>query len=282
MRTPRVRLIRFVGLAIALAALPGCKFLMNLFGSVFQRPTLEFRGAQLTDLALSGLTLNLNYDLVNKNPVGLSLAEVDYALFVEDHQVVAGKPPQGLQIPANGTGQLTFPANVKFQDIAPVIETFLTKDRARYRAEGHIGVSTPIGVIPFPIKYESDFEVPKLPAVQFGSPRVTNLSYNGATIEFPLSVTNRNSFDLPINGVGGAINIAGANVGTINTGDLGALAGRATKQVTLPLSISLSQVAAAANTIKNGGNANVGFNGSVKSGPVSIPLNFTQNVTFKR
>src|SRR5688572_5335062 len=118
----------------------GCAALRDFFLSAFQKPTLRFKQARLADAALSGVTLDLVYSLENPNAIGLSLAEVDYALFVEGKQVVAGKPPNGLQIAANGQSDLTFPANIKFADVAPVVQTFLTQDTARYRAEGHIGV----------------------------------------------------------------------------------------------------------------------------------------------
>jgi hypothetical protein len=54
---------------------------------------------------------------------------------------------------------------VKFADVAPVLETFLTKDKASYRAEGSIGLKTPLGVIPIPLKQEGTFPIPKLPQV---------------------------------------------------------------------------------------------------------------------
>ena len=99
--------------------------------------------------------------------------------------MVAGKPPNGLQIPARGKGDLVFPANVQFADVAPVLQTFLQKDYAQYRAEGRVGVQTPIGVLSFPIVHEDQFEVPKMPTVQFGAPRITNLSFTGATLDIP-------------------------------------------------------------------------------------------------
>ena len=45
--------------------------------------------------------------------------------------------------------ELVFPANVKFADIVPVVETFLNKDQALFRVQGSVGIDTPIGVIPF-------------------------------------------------------------------------------------------------------------------------------------
>ncbi len=261
--------------------LSGCAFLKNLFSSAFRAPTLTFRRASLANASLSSATVDLVYAIENPNPLGLSLAEVDYALTIEGKQVVAGKPPTGLQIPARNSAELVFPANVRFADIAPVIQTFLNKDFAHYRAEGHIGLSTPLGVIRFPLSHEDQFEVPKLPSVSFAAPQVTNLNFQGATVTFPLMVTNRNSYPLPINGLSGAVMIAGANVGNLSTGDLGALAGKGTRQLNLPLTIHFASAAAAAMALRSG-SGTVAFSGNVQSGGASLPMSFSQALNFSR
>ena len=116
------------------------------------------------------------WDLHNPNAVSISLASVDYVLFIENKQVVAGAPQNGLQIAANPSSELHFPANIKFTDVVAVVETFLTKDTATWRAEGALGVQTPIGVIKSDRGKEGQFEVPKLPAMV--SLRVTNIGFS--------------------------------------------------------------------------------------------------------
>ena len=71
----------------------------KLFASAFKKPTFTFKSVTLGDVSLTGVTLNLTYTLDNPNALGISLAQADYALFVEGHQVVAGKPPNGLASP---------------------------------------------------------------------------------------------------------------------------------------------------------------------------------------
>jgi LEA14-like dessication related protein len=267
--------------AVLALTLSGCAFLKNFFSKAFQQPTFEFKSVELADASLNSATLNLTYTLRNPNSVALSLAEVDYALFIEGKQVVAGRPPNGLSIGARRNTDITFPANVKFADIAPVVQTFLTKDVAAFRAQGNIGVQTPIGVLKFPLAKEGTFEVPKIPAVQLGTPRIANISFTGATVEFPLSVTSRNSYPLPIAGITGAMSIAGNNIGTLSTGSLGALAPRATQEVRVPITFNFASAAAAALALKQG-KGNVALNGQVLSGGASLPLTLSQAVTFAR
>lgn len=268
--------------ALVASTLTGCAYLQQFLRTAFKEPGFAFKTLNLTDISLGGLNLDTVWELNNPNAVGISLASIDYALFVENKQVVAGTPQNGLQIPAQGTSQLHFPAGIKFADIVGVVETFLTKDNASWRAEGGLGVQTPIGVLKLPIAKEGMFEVPKLPAVVFGNPRVTNVTLQGATIEFPLSVTNKNTYALPVAGLTGQLAVAGSNVGTISTGDLGAMDGKGTRQVSVPININFFSAAGAVANAVRGGQAPVTFNAQVQSGGQAVPLRVDQLVNFIR
>lgn len=267
--------------AACLCVLSGCAYLQQFLQAAFREPTFTFKNMVLNDVSLGGLNLDTVWDLNNPNNVGISLAAVDYALFIENKQVVAGHPENGLQLAANGSSELHFPANIKFQDVVGVVETFLTKDLASWRAEGSIGVQTPIGVLKFPMAKEGQFEVPKLPAIVFGNPRVTNISLSGATVEFPLTVTNKNTYALPL-AVTGNLAVAGSNVGTISTGNLGAMEGKGAKQLSVPLTINFLSAGAAVVNAVRGGNAQVAFNAQVQSGTQTLPLRVDQLVSFGR
>lgn len=268
-------------LITSVTTLSGCALLSQIFGGIFKKPSLAFKSASLANASLSDATVNLTWTLTNPNPVGLEVAAIDYAFFVEDKQVVAGKPRRGLDIGAEKRSDLVFPANVKFQDIAPVVQTFLTKDTAKFKASGSIGFQTPIGIINFPLAKEGTFAVPKLPQVRFLVPKITNITTSGATIEFPLQVTNKNAFPLPVDLIAGGLNIAGANVGSIRTQSIGSLTAQGTQTVNLPLTVNFASALSAANAIRQG-RATVAFDGSLKSGSVAMPLKFSQNLNFTR
>src|SRR5689334_21940903 len=116
--SPASRRLSVAAVLLVLSVLGvGCATLKQLLAEAFQQPTLNFKELKVTNVSLSGATLNLLYELDNPNALGVSLAEVDYALFVEDKQVVAGRPPKGLQLPAQRKTEIAFPAEVKFQDV---------------------------------------------------------------------------------------------------------------------------------------------------------------------
>ncbi len=263
-------------------SMTGCAALRDFLKSAFKEPTFNFQRLGLENLSLAGLTLDTVWSLNNPNAVSISLASVDYALFIDEKQVVAGAPKQGLQVAANAASELHFPAAFKFQDIVAVVETFLNKDFAGYRAEGALGVQTPIGVIRIPIVKSGQFEVPKIPNIAFGNPTVSNLSIQGVTFQFPLTVSNRNTFALPVASVVGNVNLAGSNIGTISTGDLGALDGKGTRVVNLPLTVNFFSAGTGIYNAVQRGNAQVQFNAKLQSGSLEVPLNVQQLVNFAR
>jgi LEA14-like dessication related protein len=265
-------------LALSLLTLTGCATLSKLF----KKPRLTYKTARLSSASLSDATVDIVYEVDNPNSFGLSLAKVDYAFFVEGKQVVAGAPRKGIQLKARDSSELVFPANVRFADIVPAVETLLTKDVANFKVQGSVGIDTPVGIISFPLEKEGTFELPKLPNVQLESPRITNVNLSGATVEFPLTITNRNSFPLPIASIAGDLKVAGSSVGTLSTGDLGMLDGRGTRQVTLPLNINFLRAASAASALRSGGNAQVRLDGRVTSGAQSLPLNLNQLLQFRK
>ena len=90
MKTNRSRLLLAT---VCLVMLSGCAALQGFFKKAFQKPRFTFKTARLSQASLSDATVDLVYQLENPNPLGLSLASVNYAFFVEDKQVVAGTPP---------------------------------------------------------------------------------------------------------------------------------------------------------------------------------------------
>lgn len=221
------------------------------------------------------------YQLTNPNSVGIKLGDVEYAFSVEGKSVAAGHPPQGLTIPASGQTIITLPATVKFSDLGEVAQVLLTQDFAHYRAEGQVGVQTPVGTVHLPFSKQGQFEVPKIPTFQIGAPRVTQLDFQGATVNVPLTVLNRNSYTLPLNGIVGLFRVGGADVASMALRDLPAFAGRESRSLSVPVTVKFSGLAALNSALKLG-ETEVGFQGQVSSGGVSLPLSFNQKVSVRK
>lgn len=261
-----------------LLSLCGCASLQQLEQQTFRRPTMEFKQANLSQASLSSATIDLLYSITNPNPVGLSLSDVEYALIVEGKQIAGGAPPQGFRIPARGAAELHLPVSVHFAQIASSVETFLEKDTASYEAKGTVGIATPIGTARLPLDTTGQLEVPKLPRIEFGSPHLESVSTENVALSIPITLTNRNSYPLPIENLSGTLRVGGAPLATISTGGVGELGARRSHQLTLPLSLKFS---GAAEALAHGA-TQIDFTGAVSSGGAAVPIRLSQRVTLQR
>jgi LEA14-like dessication related protein len=232
-------------------------------------------------VSLTGAVLSLDFQVDNPNDQGLSLAETDYTLLVEGKRILTGKPPGGIQIPGKGSALVTLPATVRFADLASSVAAVLRKGAASYRGEGHLGVDTPIGIVALPFSAEGKVELPKVPTVSLGAPTLTGISMYGATLRLPLEVTNANAFALPLAEVTGALRIAGAEVGNVAAKDLGKLDARATRIVSIPLTLRYGAAMDAIRALQSG-RTEVALSGALRSGGATIPFEVVQQVDVRQ
>jgi LEA14-like dessication related protein len=274
--------LRIVGLWVVLAsALSGCAFLKDLLRDGFTQPTLRFQEARVADVSLGGATIDLLFTIDNPNPIGLSLTKLDYAFFVEGKQLAAGRPSRDLEVPATGSATLSFPASFQFAQVAQAVDALLTKDVAAYRAQGTIGVGTPLGPIELPLSHEGTFEIPKVPEVELLPVKLSRVSLSGAAFEVGLKLKSKNSYPLPLGALEGQLFVGGASVGAVRTQKLGLLPAKGTQEVRIPVTVSFLGAAQAAQALQSG-TAKVSFEGRLGSGLASVPLRFGQTVGVAR
>jgi LEA14-like dessication related protein len=261
------------------AAVTGCSLLQNVAQS--REPSLSFKNASLSDVSLAGATVNLTFSVQNPNPVGITLAETDYKLSLAGKQLVAGKPPSGVRIPASGSSDVTLPAQVRFADLGDSLAAVLRQNEVPYRAEGHLGVSTPLGVVPLAFAQEGTLPLPRIPTISVQSPRINSLSLTQATLDLPLTLSNPNSFPLPLGTVAGDLSIAGAQVGRVASAELGRIDARQSRTVAVPVIVHFAQAFAAAQALREG-KARVALDGQLTSGDASVPVHVERDVDFTR
>ena len=94
-----------------------------------------------------------------------------------------------------------------------------------------------------------------------------------------MTLTNRNSYPLPVGGLGGALSIDGVNVGELSSGDAGLLPAHGTRQLRVPFTVHLGAAAGAVRAIESG-RATVRFNGRLHSGGAAVPIQFDRLLSF--
>jgi LEA14-like dessication related protein len=266
----------------ALCLLAGCSLIRSLASSSFQKPGLTFKEARLPKIDFNGAELDLVFLVNNPNSMGLDLTKADYALEVEGHQLLAGKPQNGLVIPGGATTEVTFPASFTWNDIAPALEALFGQDQVKYKATGALGINSPIGPITLPLEHEGSFASPKMPKFDVGSPQVTSVSLTGARLSVPLKISNLNAFPLPLGGILGSVEIAGSKVGRISLPEAPAVPGGKDSTIRIPLDVSfLSSGAAVANAIRTGV-AEVKIDAILNAAGATLPVKVSKTVELNR
>jgi LEA14-like dessication related protein len=269
-------------LLVVLAACASACAWLQAAESGFQKPTVAYRSASLTDVTLSGATLNVVTTVDNPNAVGLALADVDYRLSIDGHPVATGRPPEGLEIPAKGTADVTLPASFKFTDLGQAAATVLAKGSAGYKAEGTVGVKTPVGVVHVPLAHEGTFALPEMPGIALGTPKVTSLALDHASVELPVTLTAKGSYPIPLQALEAAVTIGGAHIGEVSAKDLGTLEPGKPRSVILPLNVPFSGALEAAQAILKGGSVPIALSGQLHSGPAPVPFELKTTAQFRR
>lgn len=265
-----------------LPLLAGCALVRSAVSSAFERPTISFREARLPHMDFEGAQLDLVFLVTNPNSMGLDLTKANYALQVEGKQVVAGVPQNGLVIPGHGTTEVTFPARVHWAEIAPALEALFARDLVHYKASGQLGIDSPVGPITLPVEHEGTFAAPKMPKFDVGAPQVVSLSLTGARLSLPLKISNLNSFPLPLGGILGNVEIAGAKVGRIALPEQAPVAAGKDSTLLLPLDVNFLSAGAAATQAIRTGVAEVKVDATVNAGGATLPVKVAKTVELQR
>ena len=265
-------------LALLLPLLAGCSLVNQFASSAFQRPSLSFKEARLPHIDFQGADLDLVFLVTNPNSMGLDLTRASYDLEVEGHKVASGTPKNGLKIPAGATTEVTFPAKILWTEIAPALEAVFALDQVRYKASGELG----IGPVTLPLQHEGTFAAPKIPKLDVGSPRITSVSLTGARLSVPLKIANVNGFPLPLGGILGTVDLAGARVGRISLPEAAPVPSNGQTTLNIPLDVSFLQTGAAVAEAIRSGVAEVKIDAIVNAAGASIPLKVAKTVALQR
>jgi LEA14-like dessication related protein len=105
-------------------------------------------------LSASSIDFDFTIGVNNPNRVGLRLDRVDFNLFVNDSRILDSVSRQGINIPANGSGDVRLSARVGYESIRSLfreVADVIQGNRARYEIRGNAYYDTPVGTLKFPV-----------------------------------------------------------------------------------------------------------------------------------
>lgn len=149
---------RLLILTLTVFLLPGCAAVQSALN--IENPRYSIRDIRpRVDIALplsaSSIDIDFNLEVDNPNGVGLRLDQLDFDLFINDTRVLDSTTQQGLNIPANGVGNVALQTRIGYQNVRSLwnemVDIVSGRQRARYELRGDAYYNTPIGRMKFPV-----------------------------------------------------------------------------------------------------------------------------------
>lgn len=198
-----------------IALLQGCAT-MDRMGQALEgrKPTAQVVGVKLTGLDAQGVNLAFDVNVDNPNPVGISLAGLDYDLKLLGSRFLQGEQPMGMKLAAKGSSQVQVPLRLGFQQLLSTYKQLKSADQAAYQLDLGMGFDVPVlGRVRIPVNYQGEFPIPRMPQIKLRSLDVQKLSMSGASLLMQLQVDNPNAFSLLLDKFDYNLKLNGYDVG---------------------------------------------------------------------
>lgn len=257
-------LLSFMAIGL-IALLSGCAS-MEQMGQALEgrKPTAQVAGVRLTGLDFEGVNLAFDVKVDNPNPVGISLAGLDYDLKLLGSRFLQGEQQTGMKVAAKGSSQVQVPLRLDFRQLLSSYEQLKSADQAAYQLDLGMGFDVPVlGRVRVPVSYQGEFPVPRMPQIKLRSLDVQKLSMSGASLLMQLEVDNPNAFSLLLDKLDYNLKLNGFDVGggrvdkslSVKQGGQGVIA--------LPVSLDFAQAGMGLYKALLGGGINYDLSGTV-------------------
>lgn len=201
--------IRALILAATALIFCGCPQAKDVMEKVVQPPKVQVKEVRVAGISYQSIDLILATEIDNPNPVGLTLAQIDYALTLAERPLASGSLPSGLALKPAGTSSADLPISVDYNEVQKIYDASVGQDELPYTLSGRVQLDTPVGRIPVPFKTSGVMPVVRPPKLAGVSLRVSSLSFSGADLVIGIKVQNPNAFPLAVDAVDYALKLEG-------------------------------------------------------------------------
>lgn len=249
----------------------GCAALQQLV----QKPTVSFDKADLTAMSFTEGTILFRFNVLNPNPIGLTVRKATYSLKLNQKDFVQGVLEKGIVIQANGTAPLEFPLTIRYMEFVQSMQELFELDQVPYDLSGALSVG------PFEIPYSTKgiLPVPKLPDIALKQIKVSQLSLSGAKLLFTMRMTNRNAFSISPAGLVYKIGLSGVRFAEGEMARVQTVPENGESVFELPLNVSFLQLGKSAHALLGKSASAYEISGSVK---LDLPSLGVQSFGFQK
>lgn len=208
-----------------------------------QKPKVSVAGQRLTHLDFEGVNLAFDIQVDNPNPIGISLAGLDYDLKLAGHSFASGNEDKQMQLKAAGKSTIELPLSMSFKEIYDGMAELKGKDEVPYVLTTGLMIDVPLlGKLRYPVKTKGILPLPKLPKISLKNLSLEKLNLSGATLALKLGVDNPNAFGLSLDKLQYDFKVNGKRWLTGNRSALGKIGKNQGNEITLPITLNFMEM----------------------------------------
>jgi len=233
-----------VFLILLLTVLASCATLRD--AANIQEPDVRFSNMSIQTINFDGVTLLFDFDVTNPNRLDVSAESYNYEFFINGRSFISGTQEERLEIGGESTSIVQVPVSMTFSNLYESFRSVLQQDSISYRMDTAVSFSLPaIGSRTVPVQAEGILPIPKVPRIQFGDFEMKRLSFTGADIDISFRIDNPNPFSITLSGADYTLRVNGNEWLDTSLGESISVMGADTREITLPLELSASQMGSA-------------------------------------
>lgn len=211
-----------------------------------REPDVSFSDMSIQNINFDGVTLLFDFDVTNPNRMGVSADSYNYEFFINGQSFITGTQEEQIEIGRESTTTVQVPVSLTFSEVYESFRSVLRQDSVSYKMATNVSFSLPVvGRRTVPVEADGQLPIPKMPRIEFGDFEMKRMSFSGADIEVSFRVMNPNSFGLSLEGANYTLRVNGKNWLDTNLGEAIRVSGSESKDITIPLNLSASQMGSA-------------------------------------
>ena len=127
-----------------------CALLSSCLGCFLEEPAVVLREINFRPRSLTEIELLVGLEVQNSNRFELTLASLEYTVYLNGEKIGNGALEQQVRIAAQSTTRVQVPVKAQFSNWNKSLKTVMTGDGAPYHFEGRAVVRTFWGQVEFP------------------------------------------------------------------------------------------------------------------------------------
>lgn len=218
-----------------------------------QEPDVRYSGMSIQSISFDGVSLLFDFDITNPNRMGVSAEGYQYEFFINERSFLSGQQNDPVSVGSESTTKVQVPVSMNFSELYESFGSLIRGDSLSYKLATEVDFDLPVmGSRRVPVEASGVLPIPRVPRVSLGGFDIKSLSLSGAEIEVTFRITNPNLFALALHGASYVLKVNGREWLDTELAESVSVAASETRDFTLPVRLSASQLGSALIDIMSG------------------------------